>query len=131
MTRVRALAFLTIGVLLVYHMVRLISEDCSGPGCEWFIPISLYLPLTAFSLAIITGVRAYLASEARSLRRAILAVSIAISGIGPFGAIVVLRNNPDLVVPIATVLLLVAPVAALVEDAVDRRRSRPNTEAVV
>ncbi len=125
MTRVRALAFLTIAVLLVYHLVRLASADCSGPGCEWFIPLSIYLPLTGFALAVITGVCGIQATGPRSIWRAILAVALVISVIGPFAAVIQLRNSPDLVVPIATVLLLVAPVAALIADAVDRHRSQP------
>ncbi len=131
MTRVRALALMTMGVLLVYHLVRLGSVDCSGPGCEWFIPISIYLPLTAFALALITGVCAFLVTRPRSLWRAVLTVAIATSAIGPLGAVVMLRNTPDLVVPVATVLLLAAPVAALIADAVGRSQARPNREAVV
>ncbi len=128
MTRVRALAFLTIGVLLIYQLVHLASEDCSGPGCEWFIPFSIYLPLTAFALAVITGVRGIQATAPRSPLRAILAVALVISVIGPFAAVILLRNSPDLVVPIATVLVLVAPVAALIADAVDRHRSQTRAD---
>jgi hypothetical protein len=113
---VRILAIITFVLLIAYYILRALAAQCSGPDCETYIPFSLLLPLAALALAAVTG---YLAIGAARARRqgvwmAALIVCTLLSVAGPITSAVVFRDSPDLFVPVATALIMLAPLAALV-----------------
>ena len=116
MRSVRILAILTFALLIVFYILRALAAQCVGGECETYIPFSLLLPLAALVLAAVTGFLAIGASRARTQGGwlALLAVCTLVSVAGPIASAVVFRDNPDLFVPVATILILFAPVAALV-----------------
>jgi hypothetical protein len=58
MTALRAFAIGTLGLLAGYHALRIIAGQCSGAQCDWFIPVSLLLPLLILLVDAVTGVLA-------------------------------------------------------------------------
>jgi hypothetical protein len=116
MRSVRILAILTFALVAAFYGLRTIATQCDGPECEAYIPFSLLLPLAALVLAAVTG---FLAVGAARTRRQIgwlvaLIICTIVSVAGPIASAFILRDSPDLFVPVATVLILFAPLAALV-----------------
>ncbi|HEY7021344.1 MAG TPA: hypothetical protein VH349_09520 [Ktedonobacterales bacterium] len=116
MRSVRILAMLTFVLVAVFYALRALAVQCSGPECEAYIPFSLLLPLAALVLAAVTG---YLAIGASNARRQIgwlvaLIICTIVSIAGPIVSAFVFHDSPDLFVPVATVLILFAPLAALI-----------------
>jgi hypothetical protein len=99
-------------IVILYFGLRFVARGCTGTGCDWFIPLSLLLPLLAISLVLITGVIGV--QLAQGGWRRLLGAATAVSFLGPFLALAIWRDQPDLFVPTATVLLVVLPLAALV-----------------
>jgi hypothetical protein len=116
MRSVRILAILTLVLLIVYYVLRALAVQCAGPECEAYIPFGLLLPLVALALATVTGLFAIGASRARRQVGwlATLIICTIVSVAGPIASAFVFRDSPDLFVPVATVLILFAPLAALV-----------------
>ena len=116
MRSVRILAIITFVLLLAYYVLRALAAQCSGPECETYIPFSLLLPLGALVLAAVTGYRAIGASRARRQRgwMAALIICMIVGVAGPIASAFVLRDSPDLFVPVVTILILFAPLAALI-----------------
>jgi hypothetical protein len=116
MRSVRIFAIITFVLLIAYYILRALAVQCAGPECETYIPFSLLLPLAALVLAVVTG---YLAIGASRARRqggwlALLIICMIVSVAGPVASAVVFRDNPDLFVPAATILILFTPLAALI-----------------
>src|SRR3954463_14370820 len=115
MRSVRILAILTLILLVAFYGLRALAGQCTGADCEGYIPFSLLLPIAALVLAAVTG---FLASGVARQRRqggwlAALAVCTLLSVAGPIISAFVFRDSPDLFVPVATALILLAPLAAL------------------
>jgi hypothetical protein len=116
---VRSIRILAIGafaLVAAFYGLRALATQCSGPECETYIPFSLLLPLAALVLAAVTG---YIAIGVSRARRqvgwlALLIVCTIVSVTGPIVSAVIFRDSPDLFVPVATVLILFAPLAALI-----------------
>src|SRR5262245_39556931 len=116
MRSVRILAILSFALVAAFYGLRALAAQCAGPECETYIPFSLLLPLAALVLAAITG---YLAIGASRARRqggwlALLIICTLVGVAGPFVSAVAFRDNPDLFVPATTVVILLAPLAALI-----------------
>ena len=122
---VRVAAVVTIALLVVYHLTRAAATACSGPACDWYIPVSLLLPLMILAGAVVTGVTATSAARNDATWRIVLGACTAISVAGPIVALIVLRDSPDPFVVSSTILVLIAPAAALVYSFM------PRTDAVV
>jgi hypothetical protein len=116
MRSVRILAILTFALVAAFYGLRALAGQCEGGECETYIPFSLLLPLAALVLAAVTGYLAIGASRARRQAGwlALLIVCTIVSVAGPIACAIIFRDNPDLFVPIATALILFAPLAALV-----------------
>jgi hypothetical protein len=116
MRSIRILAIITFALVAAFYGLRALAGQCVGGECETYIPFSLLLPLAALVLAAITG---YLAIGASRARRqvgwlAALIVCTIISVAGPIASAFIFRDSPDLFVPVATILILFAPLVALI-----------------
>lgn len=104
----------TLGLLLLYHVLRLAASACSGSGCDNYIALSVLLPVLVWIGALVSGLSATV--SARSDRGAwplVLLLCTAASVIGPIAGLVILRDNPDEFVVSSTVLLVLAPASSL------------------
>jgi len=106
-------------VVVIYHALRLMASGCSGGGCDWYIPFSLFLPIIAILLAALTA--AFAAYEARAQRgwSVLLGVCGVLASIGSILAALALSDN-DAKVWVSTLLVLTVPVAVAVRAAVIR-----------
>jgi hypothetical protein len=116
MRSIRILVIITFALVAAFYGLRALAGQCVGGECETFIPFSLLLPLAALILAAITGFLAIDASRARRQAGwlALLIICTVVSVAGPIASAFVFRDSPDLFVPVATVLILLAPLAALI-----------------
>jgi len=125
MRSVRVLAILTFALIAAFYGLIALAGQCAGPECDIYIPFSLLLPLAALVLASITG---YLAIGASRARRqigwlALLIICTIVSVAAPIASAFIFRDSPDLFVPVATALILFAPLAALVYSFTGNARS--------
>ncbi|HEY7093787.1 MAG TPA: hypothetical protein VH393_11440 [Ktedonobacterales bacterium] len=125
MRSVRILAILTFVLVAAFYGLRALAGQCVGGECETYIPFSLLLPLAALVLAAVTG---FLAIGASNARRQIgwlaaLIICTIVSVVGPIASAFVFRDSPDLFVPMATILILFAPLAALIHSFMGNARS--------
>ncbi len=125
MRSVRILAILTFVLVAAFYGLRALAGQCVGGECETYIPFSLLLPLVALILAAITS---YLAIGASRARRQIgwlvaLIVCTILSVAGPIASAFIFRDSPDLFVPVATALIVMGPLAALIYSFTGNARS--------
>jgi hypothetical protein len=114
MRTIRVWAVLALLLLVAYHALRFGVSRCSGPQCDSYIPLSLLVPIAVVVMVAVTGSLALL--DARVRRRAWLVpliVATVLGVAGPVVAVAIFRDQPDMVVAVATVLFLQAPLAAL------------------
>jgi hypothetical protein len=120
MSAVRLSAFLTLLLLATYHALRLAAAQCSGVQCDWYIAPSLLLPILIVVVVGLTGFVAMLAARRRRRTAGgqtwlgVLAICTALGVIGPIVALALLKESPDGLVAIATVLFLLTPLSALI-----------------
>ena len=116
MRSIRILAVITFVLLIAFYILIALAGQCSGPECETYIPFSLLLPLAALVLAAITGYLVIGVSRAQRQAGwlALLITCTIVSIAGPIVSAFVFRDSPDLFVPVATILILIAPLAALI-----------------
>jgi hypothetical protein len=135
MKTIRALALLTLGLLVTYGIMRLIAEQCSGRQCDRFVPVSLFLPLAILVMVCVTGLRAVVAARRQAVgatdplvkNRQLawvgpLSALTAIAVVGPVVSLAVFRDNPSLFVPIAALLAGFLPLSVLTYSFVQGRR---------
>ena len=103
----------SLAVLALFWALRLAAAGCAGSGCDLYIPFSLLLPVLALLAAALTGVLGLVRTRGRRPWFSAFAAGLALSGGGPILALIVFRDRPDTLVPLATVLLAVEPVLAL------------------
>lgn len=115
---IRIWAIAALGLLAAYGALRLIASNCTGVGCDVYIPLSLVLPVVILMMVAVTGVFAILAARPRHKEgsRVWLYLMIAttlLSVLGPVVGLGLFRDAPDVLVPLATVLFALLPVVAL------------------
>ena len=95
--------------------MRLIAGSCSGAACDWFIPVSLLLPVLILVMVGVTGVSAFNSSRRRPESRwtAAFGALTVLGVLGPIIALAIFRDSPDRFVLVATVLVALVPIAAL------------------
>jgi FtsH-binding integral membrane protein len=119
LSTVRISAAVALLLLAGYHALRFAAGGCSGAACDWYIPASLFVPLMVLAAVVTTGwlaVSAAIRTRERPGGGAWLwsLVVCSILGVaGPLLGLAVLRDSPDALVVTSTVLLALAPVAAL------------------
>ncbi|HUZ88112.1 MAG TPA: hypothetical protein VNF26_14290 [Candidatus Baltobacterales bacterium] len=97
-----------------YHVVRLAAGRCAGPQCDAYIPLSLLVPILVVVMVAVTGALAIRDARAHDRRWSVpLIASTVLGTAGPVVAAAVFRDQPDMVVVVATVLFLQAPLLAL------------------
>ena len=104
----RALAVVVVAVVLVYHVLRVMASQCTGGGCDWYITFSLFLPLIAILLAVLTAGFAAYEARARKGWSTALAISGILASIGTILEAMILSDN-DTKVWVATVFVLAVP----------------------
>ncbi len=111
---IRWSAAVTLALLAAYELLRLAAQNCSGAECDAYIPVSLIVPLAILIAVAVTGWIAI--SHARHVPGGWVAVLSAVTVVslgGPIAAAAAFRDQPDIVVPLATVLFVLTPCAAL------------------
>ena len=124
--RSRALALLTLGLLAAYHVLRAIAAQCRGSQCDAYIGLTLVLPLVILVVVVATGLMAIAAARQREQEVAeratkrgqitwlsFLSACTRVGVFGPIVSIALLRSNPDLLLPLATLLAALVPVSAM------------------
>jgi hypothetical protein len=102
-----------VAVLAAFHILRITASTCGGTGCDLYIPLSLVLPLAAVVLVAVTGIAGLTAARNSEAWRIAIAVTAALGVVGPFVALGIWRDSPDVLVAVATVLLLLCPACVL------------------
>lgn len=123
----RVSAVLTLGLLAAYYVLRVVASRCSGLQCDIYIPLSLLVPLLILILAAVTGVLAISAARQRAQGAwlGVLSACTLLGVLGPLGLLAVLRDRPaDLFVSLATGLVLLVPLSALIYSFVAAARVR-------
>ena len=110
-----------LGILAVYHALRVVAGGCSGAACDVYIPLSLALPVAAIVMVLATGVMGFGASRGSAPWQAAIAGTAALGVAGPPAALAVWRDSPDVFVAVATVLIALCPVCVLGYSALVRR----------
>ncbi len=101
-------------LLGAYHAMRYAASQCSGAQCDNYIPLSLLVPILIVAAVTIAGVLAMRDARAHDRLWLIpLIVATVLGSAGPVVAAVVFRDQPEVVVGVATVLFLQAPLVAL------------------
>lgn len=52
---IRIFAIVALGLLAAYHALRLLATNCTGAGCDVYIPLSVLLPVVTLMMVAITG----------------------------------------------------------------------------
>jgi hypothetical protein len=111
---IRLCAGAAVALLAGYYALRVAAQRCSGGACDAYIPFSLLLPVAILVMVAVTGVIAISAARpAGGAWLVILAAATALGVFGPLAALAVLKDRPDALVPAATLLFVLTPVAAL------------------
>jgi hypothetical protein len=113
----RTSAVITFVLTAAYYVLRVQATRCTGLQCDNYVGPSLLFPILIVVLAGVSGLMALAAASAvwrQGSWVSILAVATLLSILGPIVSAVVFRNNPDILVPLATVLALLAPLGALI-----------------
>jgi hypothetical protein len=117
MVAVRVAALIALGLLAAYQGLRLAASSCTGSGCDAHIPASLLLPFSTLVAVAVAGGLALSATRREAGARtwaAALATTTILGTAGTLAAVAIWRDSPDTLVPVATVLLLLGPLCALV-----------------
>jgi hypothetical protein len=111
---VRVAAIVPLVLLIAFHLMRLAATACTGSGCDFYIPLSLLLPLLILAGIVVSGVLAISAARRNRTWLIVLSLCTAVGVIGPIAALIVLRDSPDAFVVSSTILGVLVPVSALV-----------------
>jgi hypothetical protein len=110
----RVWAVLALLLLGAYHALRFAASRCSGSQCDSYIPTSLLIPIMVVVMVAVTGSLAIHDARAHDRGWLIPLIVATVLGVGgPVVAAATFGDQPDVVVPVATVLFLQAPLVAL------------------
>lgn len=115
----RGSAIAAIAILAGYHAMRLAAARCTGGRCDVYVPLSLALPVAAIVMVAVAGVAGVVAS--RGVWRAVIGATLVFGIAGPLLALAIWRDSSDVLVPVATVLVLLCPACVLAYSLVARR----------
>lgn len=109
MASIRISALLTLGILVVYYMLRLLK-----PQNDLFIAPSLLLPILAIVLGALSGILAATAANRKKQRiwLALLMGVTLLDILGPIVAAFILRDHPDPFVILSMIFILLTPLSA-------------------
>jgi hypothetical protein len=111
---IRILSIVVLALVAVYYVFRAVAAACSGAACDAYIPFSLLLPILILVASAITGAVAIaLSRKDGPIWTAVLLTATVLGVIGPIGALAIFRDQPDVLVPVATGLELLVPLCAL------------------
>ena len=113
MRTIRILAGAVIALIALYFVFRAVASACSGAGCDVYIPISALVPLLIVVMALVTGIVATVSTRHDHTWFTVLLGATVLAVLGPIVALLIFRDNPDVFVVVATILVLLVPVAAL------------------
>jgi len=115
-------------LLVAYHGLRIAASQCTGLACDWYIPLSLVVPIAIVVAVAVAGIVAF--PKARRAGASSWAAGIAVATVlgvaGPPVALAVLRDSPDVLVPVATVLWLLGPFYVLAFSVFAKRSRAPS-----
>ncbi len=116
MALIRTSAVVTFGLAVAYYVLRALATRCSGLQCDQYIGPSLLVPFLILVGALVTGLLAIAGAMARQIRiwQVVLSGVTLLSVVGPVVSAGLLRDSPDVFVPVATVLALLSPLFALI-----------------
>ena len=116
MALIRSSAIVTFALAVVSYVLRALATQCSGLQCDVYIGPSLLLPMLLLVGAVVTGIVALTRIRARrgGPWLGLVGGATVLSGVGPVVSIAVFRDSPDAFVPVATVLVLLTPLCALI-----------------
>src|SRR5438270_12122057 len=89
----RTLAVVIVAVVLIYHVLRAMSSQCTGGACDWYISFSLFLPLIAIMLAVVTAALAAYEARARKAWNMVLGIAGVLASIGTILEAMLLSDN--------------------------------------
>jgi hypothetical protein len=123
MALIRSSALVTFAVAVADYVLRALATQCSGLQCDRYIGLSLLLPILMLVGAVVTGVVALTSTRTRQQGdqgtwRGLLGGATVLSVVGPLVSLAVFRDSPDAFVPVATVLVLLTPLCALIYSVV-------------
>lgn len=109
-------AAVSLGLLVAEYAERSIAAQCAGAACDWFLPLDLLLPLLILATVAVTGLLGFAAARSRGQTAwlSVFGAATVLGVLGPIVSLAVFRDSPDGFVPVATVLLAVVPVIALI-----------------
>lgn len=105
----RILGWVIVLIVIMYHGLRLLLVQCSGPSCDAYSPLTLLLPIAALVLAGVTGGMAAYQARAHPRWTLVLTACTVLGAIGPIIAAFALTDN-DTKIWVSTVLVLTVPV---------------------
>ena len=110
----RVMAVITLVLLGFYHVLRLLASGCSGARCDAYVLPSVLVPLLILlAVAVTTGLGLWASRRDHSWFSGLALVGC-LGVFGPLLALVLLRDHPDAVVVVATLLFALVPVVSLV-----------------
>jgi hypothetical protein len=124
MRTIRVLAVATLVLIGIYFVLRAVATNCTGTGCDIYIPVSLLVPLLVLALVAITGILATNRARGRTAWLAVLLVSTILGVLGPVAALVIFKDKPDTLVPVATALELLVPIFAIGYSVLEHAENR-------
>lgn len=115
MALIRSSAIVTFALAVAYYVLRALARQCSGLQCDQYIGPSLLLPILMLVGAVVTGIVALTHIRARrGPWLGLLGGATVLGGVGPVVSLAVFRDSPDAFVPVATALVLLTPLCALI-----------------
>jgi cytochrome bd-type quinol oxidase subunit 2 len=126
--RIRLFAIVTLVLVSGYHVMRPIANQCTGAACDVYIPLSLLVPLVVLISAAATSVTALFHARHDMTWFTLLAVCAVLGVLGPLASLIVLRDNPDALVILSTLLILTIPVSALLYSFFKLPTRRPDQQ---
>ena len=109
----RVSAAVTLALLAGFYLLRATAPSCAGAACEAYIPLSLLVPAAVLASAAVTAVLALVASRRDHAWFSVLALAASAGIFGPLLAVGLLRDQPDRLVPLASLLFVLVPAGAL------------------
>lgn len=115
MAGVRIAAVISLALLAGFYGLRAAAAACVGAQCDLYIPLSVLVPALVLVMGAVTGVRAtgHAHGALQPGWAVMLGTLTAVGVAGPVISLAVLRDQPDVLVPVASALSALVPLVAL------------------